>query len=409
MKGKVILVGVSGGIAAFKAASLCSALVKEGATVHVIMTESATKFITPLTFQSLVKTPVITDIFTEPDAAEISHIALADKADLVVVAPATANIIAKAAHGLADDMLSTTLLATRAQVLFAPAMNVNMYNNLVVQENIALLRQRGCLFAEPGEGLLACGYTGKGRLPEPEELVEVIRAILHSRQDMANLKVLVTAGGTRERIDPVRYLTNDSSGKMGYALAEAAAQRGADVTLVSGITALTPPSSVKLVTVESAIEMYQAVMDLLPEQDVVIKAAAVADYRPAAPAASKIKKTDERMTIELVRNPDILAQIGDRKTANQVIVGFAAETNDVEQNAVDKLRRKNADLIVANDVSREGAGFGLDTNIVSLIRPDQPVRRLPQMRKLDVAEAILDEILLLREGKMGRENNERTQ
>lgn len=226
---------------------------------------------------------------------------------------------------------------------------------------------------------------------------------------MANLKVLVTAGGTRERIDPVRYLTNDSSGKMGYALAEAAAQRGADVTLVSGITALTPPSSVKLVTVESAIEMYQAVMDLLPEQDVVIKAAAVADYRPAAPAASKIKKTDERMTIELVRNPDILAQIGDRKTANQVIVGFAAETNDVEQNAVDKLRRKNADLIVANDVSREGAGFGLDTNIVSLIRPDQPVRRLPQMRKLDVAEAILDEILLLREGKMGRENNERTQ
>lgn len=398
MLGKVILVGVTGGIAAYKAAGLCSALVKQGATVHVIMTESATKFVTPLTFQSLVKTPVVTDIFTEPDPAEISHIALADKADLVVVAPATANILAKAAYGLADDMLSTTILATRAPVLFAPAMNVNMYNNPVVQENLTRLRSRGHLIAEPGEGPLACGYTGKGRLPEPEELMEVIRAVLERKRDMLGMRVLVTAGGTRERMDPVRFFTNDSSGKMGFALAEAAAQRGANVTLVSAVTGRTPPSNVKVVPVESALEMYHAVLKLLPEQDVIIKAAAVADYRPADVSDRKVKKTEERLTVELVRNPDILAEIGARKTPRQVIVGFAAETDDVEANAWDKLRRKNADLIVANDVSREGAGFAVDTNIVSLVRPDRPVRHLPQMSKRDVAEAILDEILAIHSG-----------
>ncbi|WP_018132919.1 bifunctional phosphopantothenoylcysteine decarboxylase/phosphopantothenate--cysteine ligase CoaBC [Effusibacillus pohliae] len=400
MKGKVILLGVSGGIAAYKAAGLCSALVKEGAVVHVIMTESATRFIAPLTFQSLAKTAVITDIFAEPDPGEISHIALADKADLVVVAPATANVIAKAAHGLADDMLTTTLLATRVPVLFAPAMNVNMYHNPVVQDNLARLRARGWLVAEPGEGPLACGYTGRGRLPEPEELVDVIRAIFRQKKDMQGLRVLVTAGGTRERIDPVRYLTNDSSGKMGFALAEAAARRGADVTLVTGNTTLPPPANVRVVPVESALDMHRVVLDLLPQQDVVIKAAAVADYRPALAAERKIKKTGDRLTIELVRNPDILADIGTRKTDRQVIVGFAAETNDVVTNAAAKLRAKNADLIVANDVSQEGAGFGSDTNIVSLVRPDRPVRELPQMSKRDVAEAILDEILAIRKDRL---------
>ncbi|WP_231705769.1 bifunctional phosphopantothenoylcysteine decarboxylase/phosphopantothenate--cysteine ligase CoaBC, partial [Effusibacillus lacus] len=324
----------------------------------------------------------------------------ADKADLMVVAPATANVIAKAACGLADDMLTTTLLATRAPVLFAPAMNVNMYNNPIVQENLSRLRSRGYLTAEPGEGPLACGYTGKGRLPEPEELVEIIREFFARSQDMKGLNVLVTAGGTRERIDPVRYLTNDSSGKMGFALAEAAARRGANVTLVVGNTAVTPPSNVKVVRAESALDMYREVMERLRGQDVVIKAAAVSDYRPSETAGQKIKKTEDRMTLELVRNPDILAEVGARKSPGQVIVGFAAETTEVEANATDKLLRKNADLIVANDVSREGAGFGVDTNIVSFIRQDQPLRQLPQMSKRDVAEAILNEILTIRKDRV---------
>lgn len=396
MQGKVVVVGVSGGIAAYKAAGLCSALVKQGARVHVIMTESATKFIQPLTFQSLVKTPVITDIFTEPDASEISHIALADKADLIVVAPATANMIAKAAYGLADDMLSTTLLAAHSPILFAPAMNVNMFNNPVVQENINRLRARGHLIADPGEGLLACGYTGKGRLPEPEQLLEMIRTILTGEKDMAGLSVLITAGGTRERIDPVRFLSNDSSGKMGFALAEAAASRGALVTLVSASTSLTPPSNVRLIRVESAQEMYDQVINLLPAQDVVIKAAAVADYRPVETASKKIKKTEERMQIELIRNPDILAAVGARKTDKQVIVGFAAETDNLEENAAAKLQKKNADMIVANNVAAEGAGFGVDTNIISLIRQDLPIRQLPIMSKRQAADKILDEIKMIR-------------
>jgi phosphopantothenoylcysteine decarboxylase/phosphopantothenate--cysteine ligase len=396
MQGKTVVVGVSGGIAAYKAAGLCSALVKEGAGVHVIMTESATRFITPLTFESLVKTPVITDIFKEPNPAEISHIALADKADLFVVAPATANTIGKVAHGIGDDMLTTTLLATRSTVLFAPAMNVNMYNNPIVQENLHRLRARGYLIAEPGEGPLACGYTGKGRLPEPEQLMEVIRAIFRQKQDMLGLRVLITAGGTRERIDPVRYISNDSSGKMGFALAETAALRGADVTLLAANVQLAPPGKVRLVPVESAQEMYEQVINRLPEQDIVIKAAAVADYRPIATAASKIKKNAERINLELVRNPDILAEVGARKTAGQVIVGFAAETDDLEANARDKLIRKNADLIVANDVTAEGAGFGTDTNVISMVRRDRPTRSLPLMSKREAAERILDEILEIR-------------
>lgn len=396
MQGKTVVVGVSGGIAAYKAAGLCSALVKEGAEVHVIMTESATKFITPLTFESLVKTPVITDIFKEPDPAEISHIALADKADLFVVAPATANTIGKAAHGIGDDMLTTTLLATRSTVLFAPAMNVNMYNNPIVQDNIQRLRERGYLIAEPGEGPLACGYTGKGRLPEPEQLMDVIRAIFQQKMDMQGLRVLITAGGTRERIDPVRYISNDSSGKMGFALAEAAARRGADVTLLAANVQLAPPGKVRIVSVESAQEMYEQVLNRLPEQDVLIKAAAVADYRPITTAANKIKKKEERITLELVRNPDILAEAGARKSAGQVIVGFAAETDDLEANAQDKLIRKNADLIVANDVTAPGAGFATDTNIISMVRRDRPARSLPLMSKRETAERILDEILEIR-------------
>lgn len=396
MQGKTVVVGVSGGIAAYKAAGLCSALVKEGAEVHVIMTESATKFITPLTFESLVKTPVITDIFKEPDPAEISHIALADKADLFVVAPATANTIGKAAHGIGDDMLTTTLLATRSTVLFAPAMNVNMYNNPIVQDNIQRLRERGYLIAEPGEGPLACGYTGKGRLPEPEQLMDVIRAIFQQKMDMQGLRVLITAGGTRERIDPVRYISNDSSGKMGFALAEAAARRGADVTLLAANVQLAPPGKVRIVPVESAQEMYEQVLNRLPEQDVLIKAAAVADYRPITTAANKIKKKEERITLELVRNPDILAEAGARKSAGQVIVGFAAETDDLEANAQEKLIRKNADLIVANDVTAPGAGFATDTNIISMVRRDRPARSLPLMSKRETAERILDEILEIR-------------
>jgi phosphopantothenoylcysteine decarboxylase/phosphopantothenate--cysteine ligase len=391
LKGKTILLGISGGIAAFKAASLCSKLVQAGAEVRVIMTESAAKFITPLTLQTLSRNPVHIDTFDERDPAVVSHIDLADRADLVVVAPATANAIAKMAMGLADDMLSTTLLATTAQVLVAPAMNVHMYGHPAVIHNINLLASRGVRFVEPGTGQLACGYVGKGRLAEPDEIVQAIELFFALDRSWTGRNVLITAGGTAERIDPVRYLTNDSSGKMGFAIAEAARDRGADVTLIAGRTFTEPPGGINVVRVESAEDMLHAVLDRFAASDVVIKSAAVADYRPVTKLDRKMKKSGNRLILELEKTTDILEEAGKRKT-HQFLVGFAAETDNLEQYAMDKLRRKNCDLIVANDVSAEGAGFHSDTNIVSVFDANGLAAKWPLLSKKEVAERMLDMI-----------------
>ena len=372
LRGRTIVVGVTGGIAAYKAAALVSRLTQRGADVRVIMTESAAKFVAPLTFQTLSRNPVHTDTFDERDPAVVSHIDLADHADLFIVAPATANIIAKMAHGLADDMLSTTLLATTAPILVAPAMNVHMYAHPAVQANLRLLAERGVRFVEPGTGQLACGYVGKGRLAEPETIADTAEALLAEMareaaggHPLAGRRVIVTAGGTVERIDPVRYITNDSSGKMGIAIAEAARDLGADVTLIAARVTAELPAGVEVVRVESAEDMLRAVMERFDAADVVVKAAAVADYRPAVRRTSKMKKKEDRLTLELEKTPDILAEAGRRKT-KQLLIGFAAETDDLEANAMDKLRRKNCDLIVANDVTAPGAGFDVDTNAVSV-------------------------------------------
>ncbi|MGG4045566.1 bifunctional phosphopantothenoylcysteine decarboxylase/phosphopantothenate--cysteine ligase CoaBC [Paenibacillus favisporus] len=395
LTGKTIVLGVTGGIAAFKAASLCSKLVQKGADVHVIMTESAKQFITELTFQSLSKNPVYSDTFDERDPSVVSHIHLADEADLVLIAPATANMIAKMAHGLADDMLSTTLLATEAPVMIAPAMNVHMYAHPAVQANMRLLESRGVMMIEPGEGLLACGYVGKGRLEEPETIVQVVERFFASRNEsvqgqglLRGKKVIVTSGGTVERIDPVRYITNDSSGKMGFAIAKAAKDMGAEVHVVYGHTDVEPPSDVDAVKVQSAEDMYRAVLEHWEDSDLVIKAAAVADYRPKVTAASKMKKSGDTMTLELVKTVDILEELGKTKT-KQFLIGFAAETNDVEKYAQDKLKRKNADLIVANDVTAEGAGFRSDTNIVQVYDAGGLVEQMPVMTKDEVARRLL--------------------
>ncbi|WP_152398375.1 bifunctional phosphopantothenoylcysteine decarboxylase/phosphopantothenate--cysteine ligase CoaBC [Paenibacillus cellulositrophicus] len=395
LTGKTIVLGVTGGIAAFKAASLCSKLVQKGADVHVIMTESAKQFITELTFQSLSKNPVYSDTFDERDPSVVSHIHLADEADLVLIAPATANMIAKMAHGLADDMLSTTLLATEAPVMIAPAMNVHMYAHPAVQANMRLLESRGVMMIEPGEGLLACGYVGKGRLEEPETIVQVVERFFAARNEsvqgqglLRGKKVIVTSGGTVERIDPVRYITNDSSGKMGFAIAKAAKDMGAEVHVVYGHTDVEPPSDVNAVKVQSAEDMYQAVLEHWEDSDLVIKAAAVADYRPKVTAASKMKKSGDTMTLELVKTVDILEELGKTKT-KQFLIGFAAETNDVEKYAQDKLKRKNADLIVANDVTAEGAGFRSDTNIVQVYDAGGLVEQMPVMTKDEVALRLL--------------------
>lgn len=388
LHGKTILLGVSGGIAAYKAAALCSKLVQAGAKVQVVMTESAAKFVQPLTFQTLSKHLVAVDTFDEKDPGVVAHIAYADSVDLVVVAPATANIIGKYAHGIADDMLSTTLLAATSPVLVAPAMNVHMYEHPAVRDNIAVLRSRGVRFIEPGEGLLACGYTGKGRLAEPEEIVKAVERILNPDKPLTGKKVLVTAGATVERIDPVRYLTNDSSGKMGFALAEAARDMGADVTVIAGKTTLPAPLGVQTVSVVSAEDMLDAVLARLEQSDIVIKAAAVADYRPAEQAGQKIKKTEYTMTLTLVKNPDILSIVGERKT-KQFVVGFAAETEKVEEHAREKLARKNCDLLVANDVTQEGAGFGTDTNVIRIYDRQGLVESLPLLSKREAAERVL--------------------
>ena len=387
LQGKTIILGVCGGIAVYKAASLCSKLVQSGADVRVVMTASATKFVTPLTFQTLSRHQVVIDTFAEVDAAVVAHIDLADRADLVVIVPATANILAKMAHGLADDMLSTTLLAAQAPILVAPAMNGHMYEHPAVEHNIQLLRERGVLFIEPGVGQLACGYVGKGRLAEPDEIYMAIEHLIVPHLPLKGIKVLITAGATKERIDPVRFLSNDSSGKMGYCLASIAKKLGADVTLISGTTSLSPPTGIHIISVVSAEDMLEAVMKKLPEMDIVIKAAAVTDFRPEFVQQQKMKKTD-KLTLSLIKNKDILQLIGEAKT-NQFVVGFAAETEALEANAMAKLLRKNCDLIVANDVSLEGAGFGTDTNIVQIYDRNGLVEAIPLMSKTEIAKRLL--------------------
>ncbi len=395
LAGKTITLGVTGGIAAFKVAQLASNLKATGAEVHVVMTRSAQEFVRPLTFQVLTDNRVYTDLFDRASGWNVQHVELATQSDLIVVAPATANIIAKVAVGLADDLLSTVITAAACPVLFCPAMNKNMYENPIVQRNLTVLRELGYHFVEPGRGRLACGVEGIGRLAEIEAIQENIEVLLASDKDLSGMSVLVTAGPTVEPIDPVRYLTNRSSGKMGYAVAGAALRRGARVILVSGPTALKPPHGVEFIGVETAREMFDAVLAHYPHVDVVVKSAAVADYRPKEAARHKIKKNQDEMTIELEKNPDILAELGRRKT-HQLLVGFAAETKELEKNALRKLEMKNLDLLVANDVTRPGAEFGSDTNIVKLVYPGQIIVQLPKMDKKTLADRILDEALNLR-------------
>ncbi|TKI54779.1 bifunctional phosphopantothenoylcysteine decarboxylase/phosphopantothenate--cysteine ligase CoaBC [Brevibacillus antibioticus] len=406
LAGKRIVLGVSGGIAAYKAAALTSKLTQAGALVHVILTEGALQFIQPLTFQALSHLPVYTDTFTEPDPHVISHIELADRADLVLIAPATANVIGKMANGIADDMLTTTVLATKAPVMVAPAMNVNMYNHPAVIANMDKLTAYGYRFVEPGVGLLACGWIGKGRLAEPEEIVEAVRQWFASdetrqtirEKDLQDKHVLITAGPTREKIDPVRYITNHASGKMGYAIAEAARDRGATVTLISGPTTLARPDGVEFIAVESVQEMFDAVMEQLPNCDIVVKSAAVSDYRPKHVAEHKMKKGDGPLDLVLEKAPDILKTIGERKT-KQFVVGFAAETQNVLQHAQSKLERKNLDMIVANNVLLEGAGMGSDTNIVTLLTRGGEQLALDKLSKRAVADKLFDAVLAVQTHK----------
>lgn len=399
MKGKKILLCVSGGIAVYKAAALTSKIIQAGAEIKVIMTRSAREFVNPLTFQALSRNDVYFDTFDEKNPAVISHIDLADWADLVVVAPATANIIGKLANGIADDMLTTTLLATTAPVWIAPAMNVHMYDNPAVQKNILALSQYGYQYIEPSEGYLACGYVGKGRLEEPEKIVSLIEGFFSDKeiQSLKGKKVMITAGPTREKVDPVRYFTNHSSGKMGYAIAEAAYQMGAEVTLISGPVAIAPPSGVTVIRVESADEMHQEVLNRFSEMDIVIKSAAVADYRPRIVSDQKMKKQDGSLTIEMERTKDILKDLGERKE-NQILVGFAAETENVEEYALRKLQKKNLDMIVANNVTLAGAGFGTDTNIVTMYKKSGEKMELPVLSKQEVAKQILEEISRFNKG-----------
>lgn len=396
LSGKHVVLGVTGGIAAYKACEVVSRLRKLHAEVDVIMTENATRLVQPLTFETLSNRPVCVDTFARVESWDVKHISLAQKADIMVVAPATANLMAKLAHGIADDMLSTTLLATKAPILIAPAMNTGMWTAAATQQNLQTLISRGVKTVGPGSGFLACGDTGSGRMSEPVEIVEAIQSILCPKRDLEGLKVLVTAGPTVERIDPVRYLTNDSSGKMGYAIAEAAQVRGAEVTLVSGPVHIPAPAGVNVVPVTSTMSLYEAMMAHCGAQDIIIQAAAPADYRVEHVADQKIKKqSGEPFTLTLVENPDVAKAVGQRKQPGQVLVGFAAETQNVMNNAQDKLQKKNLDLMVANDVTAEGAGFGVDTNIVTLITRDGATP-LPKMGKREVAEHILDKALALR-------------
>jgi len=390
LRNKRVLLGVTGGIAAYKSAELVRALVKREASVKVVMTKSATEFLTPLTLQTLSGNPVYTELFTLVREADIAHVSLAEEAEIAVVAPATANCIGKLASGIADDLLGAVLMATKAPVLVCPAMNTGMYQNRIVQENMEKLGRHGFAFLEPASGELACKSVGVGRLPEIEDIVEEMETLL-TPKDLSGCRVLVTAGPTRERLDPVRFITNPSSGKMGYALARMARRRGAEVTLVSGPSALAPPRGVRIVSVTSAMEMHDAVTERFADADVVIKAAAVADYRPAEPSGSKIKKGKETLMLRLERNPDIIAALG-KKKGGKILVGFAMETEDLLARARRKMKDKNMDLIVANDLSRAGAGFEGDTNIITLIDRDGGLQELPLMDKKDAADRILDRI-----------------
>jgi len=394
LRGKTVVLGVTGGIAVYKAVELLRLLTKAGAEVHVVMTRGATEFVTPLTFQALSGNPVHLELFNLISEQQIGHISLAERADLFLIAPATANFIGKMAGGIADDLLSTAVMATRAPVLVAPAMNVNMYQNPIYRENEARLKGHGYLFIPPASGMLACGYEGEGKLPAPEVIFEEAVAALTPKR-LSGARILVTAGPTREEIDPVRYISNHSSGKMGYAIARAARLRGGEVTLVTGPTCIPVPYGVDVVRVESAEEMREAVLGRLEQCDIVIKAAAVADYRPRLRAESKMKKSADSLSIELEKNPDILSELGSRK-GNRLLVGFAAETEELVANATGKLSRKNLDLIVANDVSLEGAGFNVDTNIVKLLFRDGRVEDIPLMGKDQLAGVILDRVESLR-------------
>lgn len=395
LAGKTVVLCVTGGIAAYKAADLTSKLWQAGADVRVLMTESATQFIAPITFETLSGNRTVVDTFDRNFAWEVEHISLAKAADVFVIAPATANIIAKAAHGIADDMVSTTLLATKAPVVVAPAMNTGMYDNPVTQQNLQTLRARGFHIIDPAAGHLACGDTGRGKLPDTPTLLWGIEHAL-TEQDMAGLRVLVTAGPTQEALDPVRFLSNHSSGKMGYALAARAAMRGAQVTLVSGPTALQTPLGVQRVDIVSARDMYDAVISRAEQQDIIVKAAAVGDYRPAQTADEKLKKHDDELTVALTRNPDILAALGQGKRPGQQLCGFAMETQNLIENASDKLRRKNCDMLVANSLRDKGAGFGTDTNAVTLLFADGTCETPPLCPKEDVADIIFDRLLALR-------------
>ena len=392
LKEKTILLGVTGGIAAYKSASLASRLVKAGAEVRVIMTEHATNFINPITFETLTGHKCITDTFDRNFEFQVEHVSLAKKADVIMVAPATANVIAKLAHGLADDMLTTTILASHAPKLIAPAMNTGMYENPVTQNNLALLKKYGMEVIEPAAGHLACGDEGKGKMPEPEILYEHILRSCACKQDMKGLKVLVTAGPTQEAVDPVRFLTNHSSGRMGYSIAKACMLRGADVTLVTGRTALTPPLFVDVIPVVSAKDMYDAVISRSNEMDIIIKAAAVADYRPVHVAEEKVRKSDSSFSLELERTDDILKYLGEHKKSGQFLCGFSMETENMLENSRKKLEKKHLDMIAANNLNVPGAGFETTTNIITIITPDS-VKELELMSKDDAAFRLLDDIL----------------
>lgn len=411
LKDKNIILGVTGGIAAYKCVDLVSRLRKQGANVHVILTKGAQNFVTETAMREISGNPVVTSMWQEIQQYDVEHIALAQLADAVLVAPATANVIAKCACGMADDMLTTTLLATKAPVFFAPAMNTNMYENSITQQNLHTLQERGCHIIEPAAGHLACGTSGVGRMPEPQELVEILADFFATGQELAEadeadsrqhlaqgldfsgLNILVTAAGTREPIDPVRYIGNRSSGKMGYAIAEAARDLGANVTLISGPSALPPLTGVNFFKVESARDMRRLVLENFPESQIVIKAAAVADYRVKNVADHKIKKNDEELTLVLEKNPDILKELGQKKQKGQVLVGFAAETQNLIQYAQSKLEKKNLDMIVANDVSKPQAGFNVDTNLIKLLKRDGSIEELPLMSKKDLAYIILNHVM----------------
>ena len=395
LEGKTVLLGVTGSIAAYKIAYLASALKKQQADVHVLMTKNATNFINPITFETLTGNKCLVDTFDRNFQFQVEHVSIAKKADVVMIAPASANVIGKLAHGIADDMLTTTIMACRCKKFISPAMNTNMFENPIVQDNLKTLEHYGYEVIDPAVGYLACGDTGAGKMPEPETLLNYILRECACEKDMKGLKVLVTAGPTQEAIDPVRYITNHSSGKMGYAIAKMAMLRGADVTLVSGRTALAPPPFVRVVPVVTARDMYEAVTSVSQEQDIIIKAAAVADYRPASVSDEKIKKKDDDMSIALERTDDILKYLGEHKPDGQFLCGFSMETQNMIGNSSVKLTRKNLDMVAANNVKMAGAGFQGDTNVLTLITQDEEVS-LPLMSKEDAAGKILDKILLER-------------